>query len=67
MMTLVYIGLGLYLGLFLAGKRWLTFEIAAMPWIKLGGFLRKRFGAKAKVYTPRERARDDARKPDSTD
>ena len=67
MMTLVYIGLGLYLGLFLAGKRWLTFEIAAMPWIKLAGFLRKKFGTKAKVYTPQQRAKDDTQKTDSVD
>ena len=60
-MRLVYIAIGLYLGLFLASKGWLNFERAAQPWIWLAGFVRKKLGGRAKVYTSRDKARDDAR------
>ena len=61
MMPLVYIALGLYLGLFLAGKRWLTFEVAAKPWVWLIGFIRSKFGNRTRVYTSQERTQDDVR------
>ena len=61
MMTLVYIAMGLYLGLFLASKGWLTFKRAAMPWVWLTRYIRNKFGNQPRVYTPRHKARDDVR------
>tara|TARA_A100001037_G_C14784935_1_gene472013 strand:- start:56 stop:262 length:207 start_codon:yes stop_codon:yes gene_type:complete len=60
-MTIIYIVIGMYLGLFLAAKRWLNFDRAAMPWLWLAGFIRKKIAGGARVYTSRDKARDDAR------
>ena len=64
-MTLIYIAIGLYLGLFLASRGWLSFERAALPWIWLAGFIQKKMSSRTRVYTSHEKVRDDARQKHS--
>ena len=51
-MTLIYILVGFYLGLFAHQKGWLTFEQAAYPWIKLAGWVQSKIGGGPRYYTP---------------
>jgi hypothetical protein len=56
-MTLIYILIGFYLGLFVHQKGWLSFEQAASPLVKLAEWIQHKIGGGPRYYSPGNHSR----------